>query len=257
MTIKHQFTLFMTERDGLWLESRNIPFYFTDTRRQLSFSGLSNLLQDIANNHGTAHGFGLLDLLAKNRFWVLNRLHIAVYRFPELEETIEFCTWIQDIKASFPFRHLVLRDKNQEIVASAVSIWALIDGSTRRPARLAQSDFPIRPDVSAPCPVPQKISPIEPPFQYQKVHQILYGESDMMGHVNNVKYLEWILDYSPLNPLHVRPAAVEMNYLHEIVFPDTAIIRFQLASEWVVYASILKNSDGKEAVRAKITYQKA
>jgi acyl-ACP thioesterase len=243
----------MIERDGLWLESRTIPFYFTDTRRQLSLTGFSNLFQDIANNHAGAHGLGLLDLLPQNRFWVLNRIKIDIKRFPELTETIDFCTWIQDIKASFPFRHLTLTDKNNEIVGSGVSVWTLIDGHTRRPTRLYPADFPIRAALTAPCEAPQKLFPLTE-YHAERTHTVLYSELDMMGHVNNVKYMQWILDYAPLDPLRFRPMGIDINYLNETTFPDSVTIHYQQENEATFLVSILKNSNGKEVARGKVVY---
>ena len=54
---------------------------------------------------------------------------------------------------------------------------------------------------------------------------MLFSDLDVVNHANNVKYLEWCLDYeNPKNLLLSKVKAFDMNFMRELNLNDEAII---------------------------------
>jgi medium-chain acyl-[acyl-carrier-protein] hydrolase len=254
------------ETNGIWSEDLKIRAYMVDKNREANLVAIQNMCQEVAGNHANFRQLGYADMQAHGLAWVLNRLKIKVLQFPKWTETVTVKTWVS-VLSPFSHRHFQIvlpntgnhtdgtsRD-NREGVAEVVlaniySIWIPIDVVTKRPKRQVPSNLPLL-DVVYDCELPEKLGNTGG-LLFSSERQVQYADLDMLGHVNNAKYTEWLLDDFFRNYKNEKPNTLEINYVGE-VFEDTTVQIFAQYTEGSLFYSVKTKEDGKEVIRAKLT----
>lgn len=199
--------------------------FMADTEDHLSLTGLCRVLQDAAWQHAIQLGFGPEDLAERGLLWVLSRLLVRVERYPRWSQTVSVETWPSGVERLFAMRDFRLTCEG-EPVATVRSAWLGIDAATRRPMpparfidvnayRGAETVFPD---------LPEKLPALGPESGLSPVgtHRVVYSDFDRQRHVNNVQYLQWMLDTFDLD-FQQRSVASELtiNFLAEAAFGET------------------------------------
>ncbi len=198
------------EQGGIWKESFKVMAYMVDQQRELTISMLCNLLQEVAGNHANYRKLGFFDMQANNRFWVLNRLRLHIHEYPIWLDNIEIHTWVSMMRGPFSNRHFAVF-KNGKQLASTFTFWVAIDSRTHKPVRINSEEVIVLADKIADCGPAEKLNP----FDQGKIlgeYTVQASDIDMLGHVNNVKYTEWLLNKVQLNE---QIKKMEINYLKE------------------------------------------
>ena len=85
-----------------------------------------------------------------------------------------------------------------------------------------------------------------------KVH---YRDIDINRHVNNVKYLKWLIDAFPSETLTEKPISeLEINFLHELKLNEQIQIFQELDDDNHMSCKITSETTGKENCRARIVF---
>ena len=195
-----------------------------DFRQQLKLSSLFVYLQDMATEHGYRIGVGR-DVLQKKYgiIWVLTRVKVDILRYPRFKEEIIIETWPeQPGKLEFN-RNFIIYDKNNNIIAKAISQWVLIDFNTRKLRRssILEEKFPESNRESA---IDCNLGKIKPTgslvLGYKKT--VGYSDIDLNEHLNNAKYIDYIMDCFSIEE-HKKHfiKSIEINYLHEALPGET------------------------------------
>ncbi len=250
------------ESNGIWSEDLKIPAFLVDKNREANLVSIQNLCQEVAGNHANFRKLGFEDMQSHGLAWVLNRLKIKVFQFPKLSETVKIKTWVS-VMAPFSHRHFQIilsnadsispnsREEGSEVVlANAYTIWIPIDIVTKRPKRQVPSNLPLQ-NVVYDCEVPEKLGNTEGGVLSTE-RQVQYADIDMLGHVNNAKYVEWLFDDFYKNNNNFKPNSLEINYLGE-VFEGATVQIFVKNTEGSIFYSIKNKEDGKEVIRAKLS----
>ena len=198
-----------------------------DGQRCLRLSALLGYLQHAATEHAISTGFGGDRMIADHRaMWLLARAHLIQFRPIVVEDAcVEVSTWCRDIGNS----PIVLRDFDivvgDELVGEAVTSWALVNVDTRKIVKpntipdLYKETYPDRAkDI-----LPRKIMP---PANMEKVmlRPVYYSDTDINGHMNNVKYADIACDVLQYDKIHnAFISEVLINYLQES-FPGDQLI---------------------------------
>jgi acyl-ACP thioesterase len=213
----------MTEVNGKWHETWRVMTSMTDASGQLTLPAMCNVVQEVAGNHAAHHRFGLADMQARRLFWVLHRLRLEVVRPARWKDDFEVVTWVCEFKGSFSHRNFLFRTPFGENLASASTSWALLDAGSRRPARLPANDFDVFNEEKAPCGFPERVEiPTALPCVAERTAS--YFDLDLIDHVNNVRYIEWLLHTTPLDFRRCQPALLEVNFMGEVNERDTVQI---------------------------------
>jgi acyl-ACP thioesterase len=177
-------------------------------------------MQEAARNHAHKLGWGVQLLKSKQQFWVLSRMIISIDEYPTTGTSIEIETWPKDKEKIFALRDFLVR-QDEKIIARGTSSWALLQLPSRRPASLDGFGdiMTARKDMHAITETPQKLPSVEKP-DGTFTHQVVFSELDQNGHVNNGRYINWLMD-TFLTDFHRanRVQTMQLNYLAE-VFPD-------------------------------------
>ena len=182
---------------------------------EATLPAICNYLQEAANLHADALGISSYDFReAKNNLtWVITRMHIRMARFPKRNEEFKVLTFPRPGRKVAFYRDYIVTSADGERLGVATTEWVIIDLSTRRLAPITGDILEFANDVREPAfttdaftrfKYPEKEvgdgsgSESERSAESGRV-EILAGRThiDLNGHVNNVHYIEWLLETVP------------------------------------------------------------
>lgn len=194
----------------------------------LKYTELCNFLQLTASAHSEMGGINFTDMQKNNQAWVLSRMRVEIEELPKWKDTISIKTWICNLENSRSIRgfNVFLKDK---LIISSETFWAVFNTKTRRPESLClpHDHFEKFPENRATKISFSKINLFNlgniPNFEVKKTVRL--SDLDIVNHVNNIKYLEWCLDYLDDNMiLNQDLKSFDMNFLKELSLNDDVII---------------------------------
>ena len=227
------------ETKGVWEEHWRIPSFMVDEQRKTNLVEIAHLLQELAGNHATFRKYGFYDVQKRGQFWILNRLIVEMNRFPIWQEEIRLQTWVSDIRGPFSHRNFQIIDTSHQILGTACTFWVLLDIEKKRPTKIEEHHFPILDNKIATCGYPKKLAPIKNAQTFQ-IHKVIPSDIDMIGHANNVKYLQWCLDYFKNANMTFSPHNMEVNFVGESFLKDK-IFMCQKNTDSEIQLSLYKN----------------
>lgn len=157
------------------------------------------LLEEAAADHCHAIDHSLFQLAQENKGWVLVSGCMEMKRYPGYKEKIRVRTWLSQYSNVKGFRENVVFDEKDNVIGRAKGLWVFYDIEKRRPAPIYETIKHQWPLAEEPCidvNINQKIQPISS-AKYTKEHHVDRSDTDMNKHVNNVKYLQWLIDSIP------------------------------------------------------------
>jgi len=207
-----------------------IHSFEVDFSSKINLSTVCNFFQESAWRHATEHHLGYHDLIKDNKAWVLSSLKIHINQLPVWEDRVELMTWARNTDRLFAYRDFEMyKEGTNEPAISATSAWLIVDIQTKRPQRMQQfSDLmPLLTDKHALFNSKEKIPAVE---EVQDYHEKIpaYSDLDVNQHVNNVKYVEWILDLFSLEfQKSHQIKEFEINYRHEVAYNELVKLECQ------------------------------
>jgi len=226
---------------------------YVDFQFKVTMAALGDILLTTAGLNADDNGFGIRRLKEMNCAWVLARLAIEMNRFPEQYETIHVETWIEEVGRSNTTRNFCIRDEKDEIIGNACSIWAMLDMETRR-AKDLQTLEGIHEFANGQCGLiekPIKLGTVE--GEEYDGFKVKYSDIDINGHVNSIRYIQWISDCFSLDCYRkCQVKRFEINYVNEILFDEfVEIVRYEQESGDFRFE--IRN-ENKTACRARVLF---
>ena len=175
-------------------------------------------MQEAAYHHAELFGVGYSQLSLFNMSWVLSRMRLEVERLPQWGETVTLRTWPSGKDRLFYYRDFEITDADRKCLLRASTAWFVIDYVKREralPDWWADSDLPVGPKVFS-----SKLGRLKGGGgDVCGPMSVNYGDLDLNGHVNNIRYVEWILNSLPLE-FHQEHEikSMEVNYLAEALY---------------------------------------
>ncbi len=197
-----------------------------DQHGKLKLSAVADYLQEAAARHTTLHGIGPFQLRTKNLFWVLSRLRIDIFNYPEWGENVIVKTWPKGSRQIVASRDFLLEKEDGSPVGVATSQWLLLNADTKKPCslELVATAFPILPDVPpAIAEAPPKV-PKLPRCDHRITHDPCFSDIDLNDHLNNTRYVDWAIDALPPTVQDRQITSLAVNYLSEIKYGETTTL---------------------------------
>ncbi len=165
-----------------------------------TLSSLGNWLQESAGRNADALGFADNDLLRYNLTWVLTRLVLRIDRLPRPEEKLLIHTWPSTLDR-FGHRGYEVYDGQGNLIVTGGSAWSVMSLADRSMAQLPDELVPKYPSAPRPCvPFACRVIPrLRAEHPSRALVRVRKDDLDINGHVNNTKYLAWILEALPLS----------------------------------------------------------
>nr|XP_043638594.1 palmitoyl-acyl carrier protein thioesterase, chloroplastic-like [Erigeron canadensis] len=187
-----------------------IRSYEVGTDKTATPQSIFNLLQETALNHVwmsglLGDGFGATHGMMKNDLiWVVSRMQAQIDQYPIWGEILEIDTWVGASGKNGMRRDWEIRSHTTGIVfARATSTWVMMNQKTRK---LSKMPDVVRGEIS-PWFIekqaikeesPEKIDKLDDNAKYATSGlQPKRSDLDMNKHVNNVKYIGWMLETIP------------------------------------------------------------
>jgi medium-chain acyl-[acyl-carrier-protein] hydrolase len=152
-------------------------------------------------------------------------------------------------------------DEEGNVIAYANSLWILIDVSRRKILRITQDMYKMY-GINGKSEYLIDIKKIKLPekFSIEKSFEVRYSDIDTNRHVNNVKYVDWIIETIPLDiVLNYSIENLNITYEKEAKYGEIITIHTELNKQDEGYISIheIVDKEGKrlsaiEAVLGKI-----
>eukprot|EP01018_Ginkgo_biloba_P028918 Gb_22116 [translate_table: standard] len=167
--------------------------------------------EENAMNHMRAlglggEGFGTSpEMSRRNLIWIISRMQVQVDRYPSWCEVVEVDTWATSSGKNGMRRDWIVRDyKRGHILTRATSTWVMMNSETRRLSKMpeevreqSQPYFLERPAILADD-TTKLCKLYDETAQYIRYNLTpKWSDLDMNQHVNNVKYVGWILESVP------------------------------------------------------------
>lgn len=167
-----------------------------DRYGRLKPSMLLLYVQEVAGVHGSALGADYDTLAAKNLFWAILRTRVQITRMPRLGETIRLETWpMPTTRVAYP-RSVVAYDEQDQEIFRAISLWVLMDMTTRAMVLPAKSGLIVSGTVRGnELSVPGSLVPKK--LENRCSRTVRFTDLDRNGHMNNTRYLDWMSDLLP------------------------------------------------------------
>jgi acyl-ACP thioesterase len=181
--------------EAVYKTSEYIRAFDVDANNRLKVSTLFDYFQDAASKHAEHLNVGFTDLIPKGLLWVLSWVKMEVINYPKFLDQVKIQTWGKSQHKLYSMRDFLLFNSNDEVLCKGTTAWLLLDSKTLRPKILTQifPDVMLNGEKSALDEYPIKINNIgSKEIVFSK--KINYTDIDLNKHVNNAKYVEYILD---------------------------------------------------------------
>jgi acyl-ACP thioesterase len=232
-----------------------------DVAKALRVSAAFDYFQDIAGLHADNLGAGI-DYLkeAHGVAWVIMRMRLEIDRLAHLEEPLVIESWPQPPKVRYDRDYVIKAERGGEVLARAVSTWILMDLESHdiTKGRVFDYTFDIEETERAlDCRLRQLKAPGELTGVAERV--VRYSDVDYNLHVNNVRYIDFIMDCYSLDFHRAHEVcAVEVNYINEIRPDETLVISkaaYPGGGALCDYFELSSAADGRTAVKATVEFR--
>jgi acyl-ACP thioesterase len=165
-----------------------------------TLSALCSLFQEVAGNNAKDLHFDITDMHAQNLTWVLHRMDIKMNEFPKWRQEIVLETWPATGDHLRAYRNYRILDLEGNELGCCLSYWMMINLDTRRPVRIPQEVLDTRlPDREHVLPLKNdRLRPLKEQDKSVEIH-VRRSDLDMNNHVNNARYVEWMMEALTLN----------------------------------------------------------
>ena len=196
--------------------------YFFEKTFQLRYFEMNNfgeaspttiltLLEETAADHCHSIDYSLYDLKKINIGWVLLSGVIAMDRYPIYKENITIRTWLSTYSTIRGTRENIIYDAAGRVIGRARGLWLFFDIGRRRPIPILDEiiqRWSFSDKISIDHDIVSKIKPASS-SNHSKTFPINRYDVDSYDHVNNIRYLYWLMESMPQD-------IVDNCYLHTI-----------------------------------------
>lgn len=208
-------------------------------------SSIMKYIQTAAQCQLTEGGMSYDNLMERGRAFILSRVKLEILK-PLLTYTPLTAVTYPCESRGYSFLRCYALESDGEIVARAISVWALIDTETH--ALVKVNDF----DLGLPT-LPQNdlvLRAMKMPADMTDIggYGVHYGDVDRNMHMNNTKYPDMYSNFLPLEGRMIR--SITINYSSEAKIGEK--LRVQRAEADGFYYFRTVRSDGKVNSEAQI-----
>ena len=247
------------EMNGQIANASDVAFtvrsYEAGITNHVTLPTLCNYMQEAAGINAARLGWGIQALQSEGLTWMLSRLRVSVQRYVPWGETITVRTWPSGVKGRLIAKRcfLGLDEKGAELFRAS-SEWLYVDMAAQKIAKLPETFADLVPAGTPDFELPDiggkfvRLPSVDGSVEILTRHSDL----DFNDHVNNVHYVEWMLESEKCKVESVKcggRGATALPMEMDIVFRQAAKAGESLASEFCVAEdktvhAIRRQSDG-------------
>ena len=178
---------------------------------EASSTAILTLLEETAADHCYSINHSLFDLEKQNIGWVLVSGIMEMDYYPGYKEKIVIRTWLSKYSTIKGFRENIIFNEQGRIIGRAKGLWVFFDIDRRRPLQIPDDIKDKWLYINEECinhDITKKIDIIDSSDHIKKF-KINRFDVDTNLHVNNIRYLQWLIESIPED-------IIDNFYLHSI-----------------------------------------
>jgi len=232
--------------------------FLLDPLKRLSIPATFGILGDAAGRDAGRRGWGYDDLATRNQAWVLIRAKMLIHKQPVWGDKIVLRTWPKLMEGVVAYRDFQVLDARRNVLIAGTTAWTLMDLSSRKPIRLIGKEYDTG-DLAKHHAIDSKPLRINwsADLLLKKEVTAEFGHLDMNNHVNNSRYIEWVINALPADILVTRQISeVEVNFISEVKLSDEIQIYVPVVPiHENIFEGFIKNKqDNRQAFAARFTF---
>lgn len=167
-----------------------------------TLAALGSWLQEAAGLSADSLGFGESDMLSCNVTWILTRLVLRIDRLPRAGEQVRVHTWPSTVD-KLAHRGYEVFDAEGRLIVSGGSAWTAMELASRTLTTVPESISKLFPENPRPCdPFVGRVIPrLKGDSATSCLLRVRRDDLDINGHVNNTRYLSWLMETLPPTPM--------------------------------------------------------
>lgn len=238
-----------------------VRYFEVDQYQKATPVTILRYLEETAIAHSEAVGLGIKNLKEQGVAWILNRWSVKMERYPEWNEKIVVETWPSHFERFYATRQFIIRDYKGKLLGRATSLWVFLNIERKRPVRIPEQ-FMLPYGLN-------KRTVLEEPFgelyslsdtETVKEFYIRRSDIDTNKHVNNTRYLDWVLETIP-DQIYEKYLleSFEILYKKEIGFGEMISARSKILTDVtqpVVVHTICAKEQGFDLAQARTRWSK-
>lgn len=215
-----------------------------DRYGRLKASSVLDIFQDIAASHANELGIGFDAMIANETVWVLTKVKFEVFGQPSMYQTVHVKTWpLEPEKIIFRREYHITNDTGETLI-KGTSEWCVMHSVKRRLVSAADA-FPIKEGFLTDEMFDERLKKIpdielnEAPY----VTKTTFSDCDINGHVNNIKYANYVFDALELAAdKHIK--TFQVDYIQEVVSGTELSIHTSVNENEIIAKGV--GDDGKK-----------
>lgn len=232
-----------------------IDAYLSDFRGKATLPMIGRFMLQAATKHAEERGFGYSDMTSRKRVWVLSRMAIEIFEYPQNDTVMVIKTWVASVNRIFTERYFAFEGESGKPIGYAKSLWASIDIETRKPTNVLEleglTEY-INEAIDCPIEGMTKIPLLKDNFIHAGGFTVKYSDVDINKHLNSMKYIEHFVDVFNIDMFKEKEIRrIEINYVSEGHYgarieinkreetPDTFVLEMK-TSETVICSSRIR-----------------
>lgn len=201
-----------------------IPYYDTDKNHKLSPVTLLKYLGEISIIHNSMLA-DINEMKSLNFGWMLNRWRVKVDKYPKGGEAIRIESWISGFEKFYANREFIIYDEENLEIGKATAVWIFIDMNRMRPIRITDEYYNLSNTLDNKIFEEFERFPLNMEIDLNMNFNIRRSDIDSNEHVNNTKYLEWMIESVPEEVYDTCSLMeFEIQYKKEIKYPKEILV---------------------------------
>lgn len=245
--------------------TKNVEVRLLETNhdQELNIVCLVDHLNDVGGSHLESLGYSLESLFKKGYAWILLSWNIHIDKLPPLKEKIQIKTWVSKINRYFVYREFLMVDHTNQVIVQVSSQWLFYYIFKRKPVKIfpdLSNKLTIDSDNAYLLPIIDSSISRRPVYlNSEKRISVQPKDIDILGHVHNSKYIEWVMELKPERvKQQYKLQNLQVQYHHEVKYPGEIIIKQYLTTseiddQQLIYDKIWNKNDQK--ISAEVTTQ--
>jgi len=191
--------------------------YEVDYNNRIKVSAIFNFMQEVAIEHARLLHSTYEELMDRGLYWVLVRARLELTGIPMINDKVRLETWLKGKNKLYYQREYLIYNAQNKIIGQATTDWVIINATTKHLQRknIFEEESKYYLDKQA---VKQSLFKIEDISIKELAYfrEVRYSELDINCHVNNTRYIDWIMDAFDQN-FHTNKnlKSLQVNYKHQ------------------------------------------
>ncbi|CAA7409934.1 unnamed protein product [Spirodela intermedia] len=257
-------------QDGMiFRQNFSIRSYEVGADKTASIETLLNHLQETSLNHARVAGFlndgfgATPEMSKRGLIWVVARMQVLVEQYPSWGDAVQVDSWVSSSGKNGMRREWEIRDaRTDRILIRATSTWVMMNRHTRKLSKMPEE---VRAEIQ-PFFFERTSTVEQDDRKVEKVDEetadyvreglsARWTDLDCNQHVNNVKYISWVLESIPTSILESHElTSLTLEYRREcqrdsVLRSLTTIV--ELSGGGVECHHLLRLESGPEVVRGR------